>query len=324
MTGRRSRRIIYVVVGIAVACVAAAVIFWRHGSTEAAKGRSAVGSRHRHRKRRSRTCRSITMRSAPSKRSTPSPSAPRSTARSSRSISARARTSAKATCSAKIDPAPFKAALDQAVAKKSEDEAQLIDAEKDLARFKTLVLQERRDAAEPRRATGQGRSDKGDDRRRSGRHRGGADPAQLRDHHGADRRRGRLPSGRYRQHHPYQRHQSAHGADADQAVHGDLHAAAGRSRSGARGDAARHACRCSPSIRTNKDQLAEGKLLLINNQIDQNTSTIQLKAEFPNQDERLWPGEFVHIRILDHDAQGRRDDSARSRCSAVRTASMSG
>jgi multidrug efflux system membrane fusion protein len=48
----------------------------------------------------------------------------------------------------------------------------------------------------------------------------------------------------------------------------------------------------------NKKQLAEGKLLLINNQIDQNTSTIQLKAEFPNQDELLWPGEFVHIHIL--------------------------
>jgi multidrug efflux system membrane fusion protein len=45
-------------------------------------------------------------------------------------------------------------------------------------------------------------------------------------------------------------------------------------------------------------QLAEGKLLLINNQIDQTTSTIQLKAEFPNTDERLWPGEFVHIHIL--------------------------
>ncbi|MHB8817130.1 MAG: efflux RND transporter periplasmic adaptor subunit, partial [Steroidobacteraceae bacterium] len=40
---------------------------------------------------------------------------------------------------AKIDPAPFQAALDQAVAKKSEDQAQLIDAQKDLARFNTLV-----------------------------------------------------------------------------------------------------------------------------------------------------------------------------------------
>ena len=48
----------------------------------------------------------------------------------------------------------------------------------------------------------------------------------------------------------------------------------------------------------NKTQLAQGKLLLIDNQIDQTTSTIRMKAEFPNQDERLWPGEFVHIHIL--------------------------
>jgi multidrug efflux system membrane fusion protein len=47
-----------------------------------------------------------------------------------------------------------------------------------------------------------------------------------------------------------------------------------------------------------KEQLAQGKLLLINNQIDQTTSTIQLKAEFANDDERLWPGEFLRIRIL--------------------------
>src|SRR5580658_3326843 len=47
-----------------------------------------------------------------------------------------------------------------------------------------------------------------------------------------------------------------------------------------------------------KEQLAEGQLLLIDNQIDQTTSTIRLKAEFPNDDERLWPGEFVRTRIL--------------------------
>jgi multidrug efflux system membrane fusion protein len=47
-----------------------------------------------------------------------------------------------------------------------------------------------------------------------------------------------------------------------------------------------------------KAQLAQGLLLLINNQIDQATSSIQLKAQFPNEDERLWPGEFVRIRIL--------------------------
>jgi multidrug efflux system membrane fusion protein len=47
----------------------------------------------------------------------------------------------------------------------------------------------------------------------------------------------------------------------------------------------------------NLKQLSEGKLLLIDNQIDQATSTIRLKATFPNADDRLWPGEFVHIHI---------------------------
>jgi membrane fusion protein, multidrug efflux system len=45
-------------------------------------------------------------------------------------------------------------------------------------------------------------------------------------------------------------------------------------------------------------QLAAGELLLIDNQIDQTTSTIRLKASFPNADERLWPGEFVEVRVL--------------------------
>ena len=47
-----------------------------------------------------------------------------------------------------------------------------------------------------------------------------------------------------------------------------------------------------------KTQLAEGKLSLIDNTIDQTTGTIHLKAAFPNQDERLWPGEFVNVRVV--------------------------
>jgi membrane fusion protein, multidrug efflux system len=45
-------------------------------------------------------------------------------------------------------------------------------------------------------------------------------------------------------------------------------------------------------------QLAEGKLTLIDNMIDQATGTIHLKASFANQDERLWPGEFVNLRVV--------------------------
>jgi membrane fusion protein, multidrug efflux system len=44
--------------------------------------------------------------------------------------------------------------------------------------------------------------------------------------------------------------------------------------------------------------LAEGKLTLIDNSIDQSTGTIHLKARFDNQDERLWPGEFVSLRVI--------------------------
>jgi membrane fusion protein, multidrug efflux system len=48
----------------------------------------------------------------------------------------------------------------------------------------------------------------------------------------------------------------------------------------------------------NRRQLATGKLLLIDNAIDQATSTVRLKAMFTNQDERLWPGDFVNARLL--------------------------
>jgi multidrug efflux system membrane fusion protein len=47
-----------------------------------------------------------------------------------------------------------------------------------------------------------------------------------------------------------------------------------------------------------KKQLAEGKLTLIDNAIDQATGTIRLKARFDNEDERLWPGEFVSLRVV--------------------------
>jgi multidrug efflux system membrane fusion protein len=47
-----------------------------------------------------------------------------------------------------------------------------------------------------------------------------------------------------------------------------------------------------------KTKLDEGKLLLINNQIIQTTGTIQLRADFPNAQRQLWPGELVNCRLL--------------------------
>jgi len=43
--------------------------------------------------------------------------------------------------------------------------------------------------------------------------------------------------------------------------------------------------------------VAQGELLTVDNQVDQQTGTIKLKARFPNEDERLWPGAFVTVRL---------------------------
>ena len=49
--------------------------------------------------------------------------------------------------------------------------------------------------------------------------------------------------------------------------------------------------------RDDQTTLAEGALALIDNQIDQTTGTIRLKATFPNADHALWPGQFVNVRL---------------------------
>ncbi|MER2474693.1 MdtA/MuxA family multidrug efflux RND transporter periplasmic adaptor subunit [Photorhabdus laumondii] len=49
--------------------------------------------------------------------------------------------------------------------------------------------------------------------------------------------------------------------------------------------------------RNNQQQLAEGKLLSIDNQIDATTGTIKLKARFSNQESILFPNQFVNVRI---------------------------
>ncbi|HEX4828805.1 MAG TPA: efflux RND transporter periplasmic adaptor subunit [Xanthobacteraceae bacterium] len=47
-----------------------------------------------------------------------------------------------------------------------------------------------------------------------------------------------------------------------------------------------------------KSALDKGKVLVIDNQVDQTTGTVKLKAEFPNNDLQLWPGQFVNVRVL--------------------------
>jgi membrane fusion protein, multidrug efflux system len=50
--------------------------------------------------------------------------------------------------------------------------------------------------------------------------------------------------------------------------------------------------------RDDNRQLSEGTLAVLDNQISQTTGTMRLKGTFPNQDRALWPGEFLNIRLL--------------------------
>jgi len=47
-----------------------------------------------------------------------------------------------------------------------------------------------------------------------------------------------------------------------------------------------------------KKPLAEGKLAVVNNQVDTTSGTIRLKAVFDNKDHALWPGQSVSTRLL--------------------------
>jgi multidrug efflux system membrane fusion protein len=53
------------------------------------------------------------------------------------------------------------------------------------------------------------------------------------------------------------------------------------------------------ALRSDNDQvIARGALTVVDNQVDQSTGTVKLKAEFPNTGRELWPGQFVNVRLL--------------------------
>lgn len=50
--------------------------------------------------------------------------------------------------------------------------------------------------------------------------------------------------------------------------------------------------------REQKNRLAEGRLLTVDNQIDVGTGTVKLKAEFENAEGRLFPNQFVNVTVI--------------------------
>jgi membrane fusion protein, multidrug efflux system len=50
--------------------------------------------------------------------------------------------------------------------------------------------------------------------------------------------------------------------------------------------------------RDDKEELDHGTVELIDNEIDQTTGTIRIKVILPNRQRRLWPGQFVNVRVM--------------------------
>jgi len=198
---------------------------------------------------------------------------------------------------AKIDPRLYQAALDQAKAKKAQDEALLVAAEKDLKRFKDLALK----YVEPQQNVD--------------RQQGTVD--QLKAAIAADE--AMIESAQTNLDYtnitaPSDGRMGVRLIDPGNVVHASdsasiatltltqpiavLFTLPARTLQDVRDAMARGPVEVVAFDQDNRQALSTGKLLLIDNVIDQSTATIRLKAMFPNEDERLWPGEFVNARLL--------------------------
>lgn len=198
---------------------------------------------------------------------------------------------------AKIDPRPYQAALDQAKAKKAQDEAQLVAAEKDLSRFtmlaqKSFETQQNLDLQQAKVAQLKAMIE-GDA--------AAIEAAQVQ----LDRTDIRAPSDGRVGIRLVDPGNTVHASDTASIVNLVLvHPAAVVFTLPAQAlDDVRRAMEHGTVEITAFDQdnqvpLSVGKLLLIDNAIDAATATIRLKAIFSNEDERLWPGEFVNARLL--------------------------
>ncbi|WP_199228736.1 efflux RND transporter periplasmic adaptor subunit [Azospirillum sp. TSH100] len=197
---------------------------------------------------------------------------------------------------ARIDPRPYQAALDQATAKKRQDEAQLANARHDLARYENLA---QRDFGSHQQADTQ---------------KAQVDQLQAQvdgDQAAIDNARLQLDYTTIRS--PVDGRIGFRQVDIGNILHASettgiavvtqtrpisvifslpedrLHSVVQAMAAGP--------LPVAIDSRDGRNHLGDGVLKLIDNQVDQTTGTIRLKAEFPNADDRLWPGEFVTARL---------------------------
>jgi membrane fusion protein, multidrug efflux system len=197
----------------------------------------------------------------------------------------------------KIDPRLFQAALDQAIAKKAQDEAQLVSAQKDLDRYSTLVIKSF--ASQQNVDQQQAKVD------------------QLKASIAADE--GAIESAQTQLDYciitaPTDGRVGVRQIDAGNIVHASdqaplviltqnqpsavLFTLPSRQLEDVRDAMKRGPVMVQAYDQDDKRLLSTGTLLLVDNIIDQTTATIRLKAMFDNQDEALWSGEFVNARVL--------------------------
>jgi membrane fusion protein, multidrug efflux system len=198
---------------------------------------------------------------------------------------------------AQIDPRPFQAALGQALAQKAKDEAQLQSAKADLERYITLAPEDlaSKQTLDAQRATVAGLEAqiKGDQ--------ANIDNAQTQLHYTT------IVS-------PIQGRTGIRSVDVGNNVHATdtngivvvtqlqpisliftlpedvLETIATAMSTGP--------VTVTAVSRDGATELDRGTVSLVDNEIDQTTGTIRIKAVFPNTQNKLWPGQYVNARVL--------------------------
>lgn len=203
---------------------------------------------------------------------------------------------------AKIDPRLYQAALDAAKARKAQDDAQLIAAEKDLARFQTLVIRNAEtqqnvdlqqakvdqtkaaiDADVAAIETAQTNLDYTDIKATTDGRMGMrmVDPGNI--VHASDQGAIAILT---------QTEPAVVTFTLPAQTLDDVREA--MKQGGVQGGGVQVAAYDRDNVRL----LSTGELSMVDNLIDQTTATYRLKATFGNEDEKLWPGEFVNARLL--------------------------
>jgi multidrug efflux system membrane fusion protein len=197
---------------------------------------------------------------------------------------------------AKIDPRLYQAALDSAKAKKEQDEAQLISARKDLQRSRTLVNQffETKQVVDQQQAKVEQVMAMVDADRAT------IETAQT----NLDYTSIVAPSDGRMGVRLIDPGNIVHASDSSPIVtltltqpSAVMFTLSARSLDDVRDALASGPVEVTAFSQDNRRTLGKGTLLLIDNMVDQASATMRMKAMFANEDEQLWPGDFVNARV---------------------------